>query len=98
MIEDRLIALIDAGEDLADWYPGPDLSSFILPASVRYHVSTKPAERPKAVPVVSGGNRAAMSKRPDSKPYAREATNDRRCFRSQRTPDAGVTRKGSRSL
>lgn len=26
-IEDRLIALIDGGEDLADWYFMPDLSS-----------------------------------------------------------------------
>jgi predicted RNA-binding protein associated with RNAse of E/G family len=26
-IEDRLIALIDRGEDLADWYFMPDLSS-----------------------------------------------------------------------
>jgi len=26
-IEDRLITLIDGGEDLADWYARPDLSS-----------------------------------------------------------------------
>ncbi len=28
-IEDRLIQLIDGGEDLADWFPRPDLSSLI---------------------------------------------------------------------
>ena len=28
-VEDRLIKLIDGGEDLADWYPQPDLSTVI---------------------------------------------------------------------
>jgi hypothetical protein len=28
-VEDRLIKLIDGGEDLADWYPKPDLRSLI---------------------------------------------------------------------
>lgn len=33
-IEDRLIKLIDAGEDLRDWYPPLDLSRFIRVAHV----------------------------------------------------------------